>query len=59
MMILPFCVSGCVNAASSEAVCDGTAQARTEHAAALAVDGGPRSMVTGALLIKLMDAGCR
>lgn len=58
MMILPFCVTGCVNAASQAAICDGTAQARTEHAAALAKDGGDLSVVTGARLIRLLDAGC-
>jgi len=57
-MILLFCASGCVNGANSNAICDGTAQARTEHAAALAVDGGPQSLVTGARLIRLVDAGC-
>jgi len=59
MIVLTMLSSGCVNVASGEAICDGTAAARTEHAAALAVDGGPRSLVTGARLIKLMDAGCR
>ena len=59
MIALTLLSSGCVNAVSGEAVCDGTVSARTEHAAAPAVDGGPRSLVTGARLIKLMDAGCR
>lgn len=58
MMILGFCASGCVSAVSERAICDGTASARTEHAAALAVDGGPLSLVTGARLIRLVDAGC-
>lgn len=57
-MILALPLAGCVSAGSGEAVCDGTAQARTEHAAALALDGGPRSLVTGARLIRLVDAGC-
>jgi len=57
-MTLALLLAGCVNVGSSEAICDGTAQARTEHAAALAVDGGPRSLVTGARLIKMIDAGC-
>jgi len=47
-----------VSAASGEAICAGTDAARTEHAAALAIDGGPASLVTGAHLIRLIDAGC-
>jgi len=43
---------------ASEALCDGTKAARREHAAALASDGGPMSLVTGARLIRVMDAGC-
>jgi hypothetical protein len=50
---------GCVSAQNDSAICDGTTAARSEHAAALADDGGPRSMVTGARLIRLVDAGCR
>lgn len=48
----------CATAPSTNAICDGTAQSRTSHAAALAADGGPRSLVTGALLIQQIDAGC-
>lgn len=51
-------VTGCVSVASGNAVCDGTEAARTEHAAALADDGGPLSLVTGARLIRLIDVGC-
>ena len=51
-------VSGCVSVASGNAVCDGTETARTEHAASLADDGGSLSLVTGARLIQLLDAGC-
>jgi len=58
-MILTLLNAGCVSAVSERAICDGTASARREHAAALAVDAGPRSMVTGARLIRLVDAGCR
>lgn len=50
--------AGCVSVASEQAICDGTATARKEHAAALATDGGNLSVTTGARLIKLMDAGC-
>ena len=57
--ILPLLLSGCVSVGSDAAVCDGTKAARREHAAALAADGGDRSVVTGAKLIRLMDAGCR
>jgi hypothetical protein len=56
MLTLP--ASGCVSVASGEAICAGTEQARTEHAAALAHDGGPISVVTGARLIRMIDAGC-
>ncbi len=58
MMTLACCVTGCASGVSEPAICDGTATARTEHAAALAADGGDLSVVTGARLIKLMDAGC-
>ena len=56
MLTLP--VTGCVSAASERAICDGTEAARTDHAAALAHDGGLLSVVTGAHLIQLIDAGC-
>lgn len=59
MIVLTMLSSGCVNVASGEAICDGTAAARREHAAALADDGGPLSLVTGARLIRVIDAGCR
>jgi hypothetical protein len=47
-----------MNVASEAAICDGTAAARTAHAAALAQGGDDASVVTGAALIRLMDAGC-
>lgn len=56
MLTLP--VSGCVSAVNTDAVCAGTEAARTDHAAALAHDGGPLSVITGAHLIRLVDAGC-
>lgn len=56
ILILP--VAGCMSAANGEALCDGTEAARTAHAAALAEDGGDKSLLTGARLIKLIDAGC-
>jgi hypothetical protein len=56
--ILAALQAGCVSVASGEAICGATEAARTEHAAALADDGGPLSLVTGARLIRLIDAGC-
>ena len=56
MLTLPGC--GLQSVASGEAICGATDAARTEHAAALARDGGPLSLVTGARLIRLVDAGC-
>lgn len=48
-----------MSAVSSSAICDGTEKARTEHAAALANDGGDASIVTGARLIASIDAACK
>lgn len=56
MLMLP--ATGCTTAVSGDALCNGTATARTEHAAALVDDGGNLSVVTGAHLIRLIDAGC-
>ena len=58
-MIQIFCVTGCVSAVSNNGICDGTAAIRTEHAAALAADGGDKSVVTGARLIAMIDGACR
>ena len=55
LLVMP--VSGCVTA-SQPAICEGTASATDAHAAALVADGGPRSLVTGDLLIAQLDAGC-
>jgi hypothetical protein len=57
-MTLLSCVSGCVSAVNSNAICDGTFSARAKHAAALAIDGGDASVVTGANLIMMIDAAC-
>ena len=57
-LTLPLPLIGCVSAGSADAICAGTEAARTEHAKALADDGGPQSLVTGARLIQLVDAGC-
>ena len=51
-------VAGCTNAVSGNAICDGLAPAVTAHAAALAEDGGERSVETGVRLIRKFDAGC-
>lgn len=57
-LILMLLVSGCGAALNDSAICDGTIKSRTNHAAALAADGGPLSLVTGAFLIQQIDAGC-
>jgi uncharacterized protein YceK len=59
VMILLSFVSGCGNVVSQQAICDGTANVRTEHANALALDGGDKSVVTGAKLIASIDAACK
>ncbi|MBC7181303.1 MAG: hypothetical protein H5U14_14620 [Roseovarius sp.] len=58
ILALPPLLSGCGIAVIEAALCEGTASATTAHAAALAADGGPRSLDTGALLIRQLDAGC-
>lgn len=57
-LILTLLLSGCATAPNDSAICNGTAQSRTAHAAALVADGGPQSLVTGAFLIQQIDAGC-
>mgnify|MGYP000231548142 FL=1 len=57
-MIPVLLVAGCVSGASNSAICDGTRKARSEHAAALASDGGDASVVTGQALIARIDAAC-
>ena len=49
---------GCTSAVSTSAICDGSFDLRTDHAAALSQDGGPLSQRTGAALISALDAGC-
>ncbi len=56
-LTLTLLLNGCATAPRNS-ICDGTIQSRTAHAAALVVDGGPQSLVTGALLIQQIDAGC-
>lgn len=50
-------VSGCVTV-NQTAICDGTRALRSAHTDALLVDGGDRSVVTGAALVAALDAGC-
>jgi hypothetical protein len=56
---LTMLASGCAGVVSETAICDATTASRTDHAAALAADGGDRSVVTGALLIRQIDAACQ
>ena len=56
-MILLLPAGSCVNAEMT-AMCDSTRKDRREHAVALSVDGGPRSVVTGATLIYKIDEAC-
>ena len=60
LMMSAMLLTGCDLAIpiSADAICDGTRQARADHAAALVADGGPRSLVTGQALIAQVDAGC-
>ena len=58
VMILTLPAAGCVSGASNEALCDGTRAARDDHAAALATAEPDSVVVTGARLIRLIDAGC-
>jgi hypothetical protein len=57
---IPMCfVTGCVSVAVNDsALCAGFSGPATDHAGALAEDAGPQSVVTGARLIHLIDAGC-
>jgi hypothetical protein len=58
-MIPMLFATGCASVGVSEpALCAGLARPAADHAAALAEDGGPRSVVTGARLIRMLDAGC-
>ncbi len=61
MTIPIWLAAGCSPAiqTSGDAICAGTRQARADHAAALVLDGGPQSLVTGQALIARVDAGCR
>ena len=58
--VIPICfATGCASVGVSDnALCAGLAAPASAHAAALAEDAGARSVVTGARLIRLIDAGC-
>ena len=57
-LTLTMLAAGCVSV-SPAAICDGTAQVRTDHAAALAQTADDAVALTGARLVELIDAGCR
>jgi hypothetical protein len=56
-LTLMLLLHGCTSVPRNS-ICDGTIQSRTNHAASLVADGGSQSLVTGALLIQQIDAGC-
>mgnify|MGYP001198557575 CR=1 FL=1 len=58
MLIVSGCVSGSAPLVESRPLCEETADLRSNHAGALAEDGGPRSVSTGRALIATIDAGC-
>jgi hypothetical protein len=59
MIALPLLAAGCTTAVSDAAICQGTAQALAQHAAALsAADVPDGAVLTGARLIAKIDAGC-
>ncbi len=58
MLILLLPVSGCGPEVSERAICNGTAQSRTNAAAAVAADGGDQSVVALDLLIRQIDDAC-
>ena len=62
LAMLTLIASGCASdpgaGPDATAICDGTERLRGNHAAALAEDGGARSVTTGRRLIATLDAGC-
>lgn len=52
--------TACVNATptSGDAICSATRAARAEHAASLADTQDERALMSGARLVRLLDAGC-
>lgn len=58
LLTLTLPVTSCGVAVSDSAVCAVTAVPTTEHARALAEDGGDASVVTGLRLIRTLDGAC-
>jgi len=50
--------TACAPQISEETVCAQSREARADHAAALALSPDDRSVITGAKLIAMIDAGC-
>lgn len=58
LVILMMTVTGCATAPVDSVICDRTEKPATDHAEALAEDGGAKSVSTGRVLIATLDAGC-
>lgn len=59
ILIVPLMLAtGCASTGNDAAICDGTQQARADHAAALIDSDHDKSVLTGARLLALMKAGC-
>lgn len=59
MLLTLTLLTGCVTGTSSEALCDGLSPLADSHVEALLEDGGEKSTVAGANLVKALDAGCK
>ena len=57
-VIVLLIVTGCASAGSLKVLCDRTVVSRNNHAEALGIDGGNKSVTTGRVLISQIDAGC-
>ena len=52
-------VSACAeSSASTNALCQGTKQSQKAHGESLLIDGGPKSVATGATLLGQLKVGC-
>jgi porphobilinogen deaminase len=58
MAMLMLTVSGCATVPSDGAICAAIERDVDRHTAALAEDGGDKSVSTGRALIAKLDAGC-
>lgn len=58
LTLLLMLLSGCGTVVSDSALCDATAQARDQAAAAVLIDGGEQSIIAVANLLQLLDKGC-